>query len=123
MKKEIFRPERHSKGWGYEDWIANKGEYCGKVLHFDKGKKCSLHYHQLKDETFYLARGELEVLLADSVVEYEKGNTGKIVLKEGECLYIWAGRVHQMMALKESDLIEMSTEHFEQDSHRIERGD
>ena len=41
------------KGWGYEKWIVNTEEYCGKLLHLIKGKKCSWHYHTLKDETFY----------------------------------------------------------------------
>ena len=27
------------KGWGYEKWIINKPEYCGKLLYFVKGKK------------------------------------------------------------------------------------
>ena len=45
------------KGWGYEKWICNTEEYCGKLLHFIKGKRCSWHYHVLKDETFYLEEG------------------------------------------------------------------
>ena len=43
-----------SKGWGYEDWIVNKEQYCGKLLFIKKGKKCSWHYHKNKDETFYI---------------------------------------------------------------------
>ena len=39
------------KGWGYEKWICNTSEYCGKLLFFAKGKRCSWHYHLLKDET------------------------------------------------------------------------
>ena len=27
-----------SKGWGYEKWIVNKPEYCGKILFFPKVK-------------------------------------------------------------------------------------
>ena len=41
-----------SKGWGYEKWIANSPSYCGKLLFIAKGKKCSWHYHKLKDEVF-----------------------------------------------------------------------
>ena len=26
------------KGWGYEKWICNTEEYCGKLLHIIKGK-------------------------------------------------------------------------------------
>ena len=57
MEERVFVP----KGWGYEDWIVNKEEYCGKLLFFKKGKSCSWHYHNLKDETFYVHKGELEV--------------------------------------------------------------
>ena len=27
-----------SKGWGFEKWIVNCEEYCGKLLYFVKGK-------------------------------------------------------------------------------------
>lgn len=42
------------KGWGFEKWIVNNEKYCGKILFFVKGKKCSYHYHEIKDETFYV---------------------------------------------------------------------
>ena len=50
------------KGWGYEKWIVNNDKYCGKVLYFIKGKKCSWHYHKLKHETFYIQEGQLKVI-------------------------------------------------------------
>ena len=53
------------KGWGYEKWIVNKPEYCGKLLFFEKGKQCSWHYHKLKDEVFYLQSGKLLVRYGD----------------------------------------------------------
>ena len=53
------------KGWGYEDWLVNKKEYCGKLLFFKKGKHCSFHYHKLKDETFYVHRGELLIVYSE----------------------------------------------------------
>ena len=117
------RAERHPKGWGYEDWIVNGERYCGKILHFEKGKKCSIHYHIIKDETFYLLSGKLEVLLADSKELYEKGEVNNILMNPGEVLYIWPGRVHRMKGLVESELMEISTQHFEDDSYRILRGD
>ena len=45
------------KGWGYEKWIVNNEMYCGKLLFIEKGKRCSWHYHKIKDETFYLQSG------------------------------------------------------------------
>ena len=57
--------KRVYKGWGWEKWIVNKPEYCGKLLFFEEGKKCSFHYHAQKDETFYLQSGELIVRYSD----------------------------------------------------------
>ena len=49
------------KGWGYEKWICNSEMYCGKLLFFNAGMKCSYHYHKIKDETFYVQSGELKM--------------------------------------------------------------
>ena len=117
------KPESHEKGWGYELWISNTKNYCGKILHFNKGKKCSTHYHKIKDETFYLLSGQMEILLSDSLEEYEKGNTSKIIMNPGDIIHIWLKRVHQMKALEESELLEISTQHFEEDSYRLVKGD
>jgi len=50
------------KGWGWESWIANNDQYCGKLLFFKKGKRCSFHYHKKKHETFYVQSGRLLVV-------------------------------------------------------------
>lgn len=51
-----------SKGWGYELHIVNNDNYCGKILHIDPGKKLSLHYHEIKDETFFIKNGSAEII-------------------------------------------------------------
>ena len=48
-----------TKGWGYELWIENNDLYCGKHLHVLPSKRCSVHYHKNKKETFYVIKGEL----------------------------------------------------------------
>ena len=53
------------KGWGFEKWIVNTPEYCGKLLYLVKDKRCSWHYHKLKDETFYVGSGAIELLYGD----------------------------------------------------------
>ena len=53
-----------SKNWGYEKWIENNREYCGKHLHVVPPKWCSFHYHKNKKETFYVIGGELLVVYA-----------------------------------------------------------
>jgi quercetin dioxygenase-like cupin family protein len=108
------------KGWGYEKWIVNKPQYCGKLLFFKKGKKCSFHYHVEKDETFYLQSGKLIVRYSD---EDSLGEAKDLVLMPGETFYVYPGLRHQMEAIEDSELFEFSTEHFEEDSYRIIKGD
>ena len=112
--------EIHPKGWGYEKWIVNKEDYCGKLLHMIKGKKCSWHYHTLKDETFYLQEGKILLKYSDDD-DIEKAK--EIVLNRGDKFHIYRGLRHQMFALEDTDLFEFSTQHFEHDSNRVIAGD
>ena len=108
------------KGWGYEKWIVNTDEYCGKLLHFIKGKKCSWHYHKLKDETFYLQEGKLLVKYSDND---NLNEATKIILERGDKFHVYRGLRHQMFAMEDTDMFEFSTQHFDSDSHRIIKGD
>ena len=108
------------KGWGYEKWIVNKEEYCGKLLFFKQGKRCSWHHHKIKDEVFYLQSGKM-------VVRFSEGDdiqkAEEVLLEAGQNFYIYPGLRHQMEALEDSELYEFSTEHFDEDSYRILKGD
>mgnify|MGYP003642046575 CR=1 FL=1 len=108
------------KGWGRELWIVNKPEYCGKLLFFEKGKRCSWHYHKLKDEVFYLQSGKLLVKYS---TEDDLDTAGEAVLNPGQNFYVYPGLRHQMLALEDSELFEFSTQHFDSDSYRIIKGD
>ena len=81
------------KGWGHEKWIVNKSEYCGKVLFFEAGKKCSFHYHKLKDETFYLQSGKIILRYSDDD-DLEKASVA--TLNPGDSFYIYTGLRHQL---------------------------
>jgi quercetin dioxygenase-like cupin family protein len=105
------------KGWGYELWIHNDEKYCGKLLFFKSGKKCSLHYHKLKHETFYLQSGKLKCTFIDGDM------TETVVMSPGDVKEIHRGLIHQMEALEDSTMFEFSTQHFEEDSYRIQKGD
>ena len=108
------------KGWGYEKWIVNKDEYCGKLLHIIKGKKCSWHYHKLKDETFYLQEGKILLKYSDEDnIEQSK----ELILERGDKFHVYRGLRHQMFALEDTDLFEFSTQHFDNDSYRVIKGD
>ena len=108
------------KGWGFEKWIVNCEEYCGKLLYFAKGKRCSWHYHVLKDEVFYLQSGRMMVYYSEED-DIEKAN--QVILEAGDNFHVYRGLRHQMLALQDSELFEFSTQHFDEDSHRIIKGD
>jgi len=109
-----------NKGWGYEKWIVNKKEYCGKLLFFKKNKKCSWHYHKIKDEVFYVQSGKILLKISenDDIIEARE-----VMLNVGENFHIPVGLRHQMIALEETELFEFSTQHFDSDSYRIIKGD
>ena len=108
------------KGWGFEKWIVNCEEYCGKVLYFVKNKRCSWHYHKLKDEVFYVQSGK--ILLKYSYSDNIE-NAEEIVLERGDNYHISRGLRHQMIALEDTELFEFSTQHFDSDSYRVIKGD
>ena len=108
------------KGWGYEKCICNTEEYCGKLLHIIKGKRCSWHYHTLKDETFYLQEGKLLVKYSD---DDDRDNAKELIMGQGDKFHVYRGLRHQMFALEDSDLFEFSTQHFDSDSNRVIPGD
>ena len=96
------------KLWGKEIWMANTNLYCGKKLILKKGKRCSLHHHKNKDETFYIDNGK--VLM--EVNEKEK------VMNPGESVLIKPNTKHRFSGLKDSVIIEISTHHEDEDSYR-----
>jgi quercetin dioxygenase-like cupin family protein len=112
--------EIYPKGWGYEKWIINSSLYCGKLLVFNKNKRCSFHFHKIKTETFYLQSGLIKVLYSfgDEISEVKE-----LVLMPGDSFHVPIGLRHQMIAAEDSELFEFSTQHFEEDSYRILKGD
>lgn len=115
----IKKPKRVEKRWGYELWIHNDEEYCGKLLVFTKAENgFSLHYHVKKKETWYVQKGEFVFNWIDT----EKGKESHYLLKEGDTVLIERGQPHQLIPLEDDSIIfEVSTEHFEEDSYRIRR--
>ena len=107
------------KGWGYEKWIWNES-YCGKILSFNKGKKCSWHIHLLKDEVLFLNSGAIVMKYS---YEEDLSKANEIILTSGMAFHVPPGLYHQMIALEDSCIFETSTHHEESDSIRIIKGD
>jgi mannose-6-phosphate isomerase-like protein (cupin superfamily) len=108
------------KGWGFEKWIVNNEEYCGKLLYFVKDKKCSWHYHEKKRETFYVQSGMIK-LFYSMTDDFSKASY--TILTPGDKFEIPRGMRHQMISIQDTELFEFSTTHFEEDSYRVIKGD
>lgn len=107
------------KGWGSEDWLWN-GSYCGKLLFFWAGKRCSYHYHAIKDEVLYVQYGSILMKYADHD-DLDRAN--EILLGPGMAFHVSPGLRHQMIAQEESLIFEVSTHHEDSDSIRVVKGD
>ena len=53
----------------------------------------------------------------------EEDEKTEIIMRAGDIKEIPVGLVHQMEALEDSELFEFSTEHFDEDSYRITKGE
>jgi D-lyxose ketol-isomerase len=133
-----------SKGWGYEDWIDNNSLYCGKDLFIKKDKKLSLHYHKLKTETFFVQSGSVRLVVYLDIsldkhftnwYEFEKiiqknlqnnfnyRDLEVLNLVPGDSFQVPVGLRHTLFANLDSHVYEFSTEHSDDDSYRIIKGD
>lgn len=91
------------KPWGHETIWANTDRYVGKILHIKAGEALSVQYHELKDETVHLLSGEL-------VYRVQRGEALEDMhLKKGESFRITPGTIHQMEAVTDCDVLEVST--------------
>ena len=107
------------KGWGHEIIIVNNNLYCGKILHFNKGAKFSMHFHMKKMETWYVTSG----LFTFRWINTDNADIIEETLKPGDTITNHVGEPHQIICLEEGDIFEVSTTHFDSDSYRIEKGD
>ncbi len=115
----VSRPAVVPKGWGHELIIVNTPKYCGKILHFHKGGRFSMHYHLLKEETWYVASGSFRFLYIDT----SNATIYETTLKQGDVVTNYVGQPHQIICEEEGDIFETSTEHFDSDSYRVFKGD
>jgi mannose-6-phosphate isomerase-like protein (cupin superfamily) len=107
------------KGWGKEVWIVNNSKYCGKLLIFRKGGTSSMHYHLEKQETWYVSKGSFLYKYIDT----DTADVLEVVLSVGDIVTNLKGEPHQLIALEDSEIFEVSTEHYEEDSYRVFKGD
>ncbi|MBA7655068.1 hypothetical protein ES703_62965 [subsurface metagenome] len=97
------------KVWGRELIMANNDKYAGKILVIEKGGISSLHRHLVKDEAFYCLAGRVKLELDGKVFELSPG---------GEPVRIYPGQWHRFEGLEKSEVMEVSTPHYDSDVER-----
>lgn len=107
------------KGWGSEYIWATNDKYCAKMLNFYEGAKFSMHFHAVKDETWYVLRGKF-------IVKYIDCNTAEEHSKEINAGDVWHNAPllpHQLICIETGTIIEVSTPDSVEDNYRIQPGD
>jgi mannose-6-phosphate isomerase-like protein (cupin superfamily) len=92
------------KPWGHEVWWAVTDRYVGKILHIKAGEALSLQYHRHKDETVMVLTGKMKF-------EYfAEGEEPQVkVLGPREPFHVTPGLRHRMIAIEDTDVLEVST--------------
>lgn len=92
------------KPWGHELIWAKTSRYVGKILHVRAGEALSLQYHRVKDETIMVLSGRLRL---EFFAEGEEPRSRE--LGQGEPFHIEPGTRHRMIAVEDTDVLEVST--------------
>jgi mannose-6-phosphate isomerase-like protein (cupin superfamily) len=92
------------KPWGHELIWAKTDRYVGKILHIRAGEALSLQYHRVKDETIMVLTGKLKF------EHFADGEEPKATeLGPRQPFHVTPGLRHRMIALEDTDVLEVST--------------
>lgn len=92
------------KPWGREEVVEINDRYMMKKLTMWKGHRCSLQYHNVKQETIYVLSGRLRIIYGsdhDNLSSRDVGPDEFITLKSKV--------VHRMEAVEDTVYLEAST--------------
>lgn len=95
------------KPWGEERWFAhsNSKDYAGKILLIRRGCRLSLQYHREKDETIFVDKGRLKLIMSRSP---RVSRWPHRLLGPGDSFHIPPGTIHRFEAVTPCRLIEVS---------------
>lgn len=107
------------KGWGSEEIWATNDKYCGKLLNFNAGAKFSMHFHAVKDETWYVLDGRFIVECIDT----KNASTYTKTLSKGDVWHNPPLLPHRLTCIERGSIIEVSTPDSVEDNYRVLPGD
>jgi len=97
--------QKINKPWGYEIILTPpESPVTGKILHLDDGKRFSLQYHEVKEETLTLFSGEAFIIL-----ENREGQMEKIKMEMLKGYHIKPFQKHRCQGIKNCLIFESST--------------
>jgi mannose-6-phosphate isomerase-like protein (cupin superfamily) len=96
------------KPWGHELIWAHTKRYVGKILHVRAGEALSLQYHRVKDETVMVLSGRLRF---EFFAEGEAPQSCELGPRVP--FHITPGLRHRMVAIEDTDVLEVSTPELE----------
>jgi mannose-6-phosphate isomerase len=107
------------KGWGSEEIWATNDKYCGKLMRFNAGAKFSMHFHAVKDESWYVLSGKFRVHYIDTT----NADVHMRELYPGDTWHNKPLVPHQLFCHEEGVIIEVSTPDSVEDNYRVAPGD
>ena len=93
------------KPWGYEIIWAMADKYVGKILHINSGHSLSRQYHKVKEETIRVLSGSMNLEISNA----DNTQVQVFNLKSGDVFHISPQTIHRMVALEDTDVVEVST--------------
>ena len=99
--------EYYDKPWGSETILEHNSDYMLKRLVMNKGHKCSIQYHEQKQETIYVLSGVLKIMVCPCMnnlkIQYD------ITLHPNQYYTVPPFYVHRMEAMEDCVYLEAST--------------
>lgn len=110
---DLMKPYKKAEQWGHSQWI-----YCGKdvfvkELFFIAGRRTSMHSHERRYERLYVSSGSF-IILTQSGRQFENK------VHEGDMVAISPGTYHQIIALTDGKITEITSDYDENDIVRVE---
>ncbi len=96
------------KPWGKEEVVEINDRYMVKKLTMWQGHRCSLQYHEIKQETIYVLAGKLRIYTGES-----QESLVSTVYEAGDFITLAPGVIHRMEGETDAVYLEASTPEME----------
>lgn len=92
------------KKWGYEQLLGCTSRVALKKLFMQAGHRCSLQYHEKKEEIFVILSGSMRFTVGETEADLKE-----FVMSGGSAYTVAPGVIHRMEAITDCMYIEAST--------------